>query len=755
MKNTRREFLTKLGVTVGAVTLGKNIMEALPLPSDEFQKEGIIRPQAAPKLDETVDFRYSPKDWQSTFCFPDDPSKNLVGKLGDLRYGHPGIGNDEKIFPQRISFGLQGKEPLQYIDQKLESPAIPIITTKLDGGDVIVETITFASKNKSEGRVDNVIVHIYPKSEIDVEVEPEIVLTSVSKFLFNKDDDYSFIKHADTGKIYFVTNHEGVLKEEQGVYRIQYAKGKATIEKPYQIFLRLPQEDQDFGKLEDGFDEQDDLLNETREFWKSWKSTEGKIVWNLGEPYENFRIACTRNILESREIKDGKKIFQVGPTCYRGLWIVDGHFLLEAARYLGYDKEAQEGLVTIWDRQDAKGLFTAGAGETHWKDTAVAVYALVRQAELSQNWDYFNEMYPDAYKAIDALREMVLKAKNDGTTNGKYGILPGGFGDSGIGGARRDEYTNTLWTLIATKALADTAERLRLAKTVELKSFFGELWFPFMESTKIEMKKHPQGFRYLPMLMASDPKWQEVDERKQPRPQAAQIYLSHAIFPGLLFKKDNHIPNGHVKLMEAVMQEDIPIETGWLTNNALWPYNAAIFAQTCLFLGKPELARKVFFGFLNHASPLYAWREEQSLQDEPNFNFIGDMPHNWASAECIRFLRHRLILEDERNLLLLQGIGLADMESNKPFGLSYSPTRWGRVTVELNRIDDLSWNMKFKREDFNQQIIGPLEYIMMPAAIGGKYYFLKTNGVKSVRNGEIIYIRGHELEWECIWKKRK
>ena len=39
-------------------------------------------------------------------------------------------------------------------------------------------------------------------------------------------------------------------------------------------------------------------------------------------------------------MKNGRLNFQVGPTVYRGLWVVDGHFLLEAARYLGYDAEA-------------------------------------------------------------------------------------------------------------------------------------------------------------------------------------------------------------------------------------------------------------------------------------------------------------------------------------------------------------------------------------------------------------------------------
>ena len=48
--------------------------------------------------------------------------------------------------------------------------------------------------------------------------------------------------------------------------------------------------------------------------------------------------ACARNIQQAREIKDGRKTFQVGPTVYRGLWVVDGNFLLEAARYLAEKK---------------------------------------------------------------------------------------------------------------------------------------------------------------------------------------------------------------------------------------------------------------------------------------------------------------------------------------------------------------------------------------------------------------------------------
>ena len=51
-------------------------------------------------------------------------------------------------------------------------------------------------------------------------------------------------------------------------------------------------------------------------------------------PYDAVRVpdeavqgildSSIRNIYQAREIKNGLPVFQVGPTCYRGLWIVDG-----------------------------------------------------------------------------------------------------------------------------------------------------------------------------------------------------------------------------------------------------------------------------------------------------------------------------------------------------------------------------------------------------------------------------------------------
>ncbi|MDI6765977.1 MAG: hypothetical protein QME52_04045 [Bacteroidota bacterium] len=751
-KKSRREFLSKFGATVGALTIGKDIMNTFPFP-DLLQKESRVAPTSGEPQSRKVDFRYAPKNWQSTYCFPDDPFKSLVGKNGELLYGHQGIGKDEKVFPHIVSFGLKGKEALTYIEQKLESPSIPIITTKLEGGDVIVQLTTFATNNSDEGRVDNVLVEIIPKDSDKVQCSPEIIIKSESKFIkTNEDDDYSIIEiETDTRKIFMVVDAAGEFRSDGDINRLQLKSATTAKEKSIKFFVRFPQEGQGYDKIEDGLEEPEDMLTEARAFWKRWKPTGGKVGWKLTESYNDFLVSSIRNIVQAREIKDGKNVFQVGPTVYRGLWIVDGNFLLEAARYLGYDKEAQEGLKSIWDRQDDNGLFTAGAGEAHWKDTAVAVYALVRQAELSQNWDYFNEMYTDAHKAIMALKELRDKAIDDGSANGKYKLLPRGYGDSGIGGIC-EEYTNTLWALVGTNALYEVSRRFRLPRWQEIRDFYGELRPSFFNSVNQELRKHPNGFSYLPMLMKSDPKWLESDINKQPKPQAAQIYLSHAIYPGLLFTKDDKLVRGHIELMKSIVKEDIPIETGWLANDALWPYNAAIVAQVFLWLGEQDLARKTFIGFLNHASPLYTWREEQSLQDADVFNFIGDMPHNWASAECIRFLRHMMILEDAKDLHLFKGIGLPELENGKELSLSYSPTRWGKVSVTLEPIDKLTWRTRFKREDFDEKAYSQLDWIKLPRKLAGVYNFNGIKGVKIGREVDQVLVKPEFTEWECEWK---
>ena len=750
--SSRRAFLTRVGATIGTIALGKNALLALgkdPPGKGGTAPEFLFEP---PSGAGPINFRYAPPFWQSTFCFPDDPYKSLVGKSGELLYGYKSEGDDLEAFAARVVIGLKDQPQGEYAGQSLESPRVPVITTKLSFPGADAKLVVFATNDPAEGRVDNLLVEITPKGDASVLLTPVIRVLTARKFRTADDDGIGLVSYDDgKGGLFLVLDSPLGMEAKEGETLFLLRGGTPTAAQPLKFFLRFPQEGQESGRLREGMKQHEKLLEGARSFWRSWKTTEGKVSWQGGGIHDDFLTASARNILESREIKGGKKMFQVGPTVYRGTWFIDGTFLLEAARYLGYDKDAQDGLVAMWDLQNADGSFIAGAGNSHWKDTAAAVWSLMRQAELAQNWDTFNELYPDAHKAMMYLRGLRDGAVKDGTANGKYGLLPRGFGDSGIGGVR-SELTNSLWTLMTLRAFSKLADRFYMPKRTELREFHMQMKMAFTAAQRAEMRTDPAGFSYLPMLMAEDERWSDPDEKRRPRPQAAQIYLSQAIYPGMLFPKEDAVVAGHLKLMDSIMKEDVPAETGWLGEGSVWPYNAPVAAQAALWAGMPELARRMFDGFLNHASPLFAWREEQSLKGATPYRVIGDMPHNWASAEYIRYLRHMMVLEEEERLVLLGGITGDDLARAKAMSVIGSPTRWGRVSLTMEPLDAKTWHATFKREDFDEKRMVPLKNIILPRQLPGGFQFDKAPGVQFFKNGTEVLLPPEANSFEATWK---
>ena len=429
---------------------------------------------------------------------------------------------------------------------------------------------------------------------------------------------------------------------------------------------------------------------------------------------------------------------------YRGLWIVDGNFLLEAARYLGYEKEADDGLQSEWAKQLPSGQVVAAVPGEHWKDTAIAMFTLVRQCELKQDWQFFKDLEPNVRRAIEFLARIRDEARKGTSTNGKYGLLPPGFADGGIGGVR-SEFTNTVWTLAGLKAVGDAASHLGMDSLAMAKSFYDDLRAAFIAAAKVEMVRHPDGFDYLPMLAKDDPVWQDPDPWNRPRPQTAQWALSHAIFPGGVFDKNDPIVRGQIALLQSCTQEDVPVETGWLWHDSVWNYNASFAAHVYLWAGLEQLAGRTFRGFLDHASPLYCWREEQPLQHALVGQDWGDMPHNWASAECVRYLRHMLVLEDGNRLRLLEGM----ISGKKPgrFYLERTPTRFGRVTVDLEPLTNATgWKVDAVL-DFPRRPAA----VEIPAALSGRPFDRLENATYQ-RRGNAISVDVAAARWTAFWR---
>ena len=747
---SRRQFLFDVGASLGVASIAtakSTASETQKAPGSAPEEDSLV--SGIESLAAEIDFRYTPLSSQVTYCFPDDPYKSLVGEHGDLRYGHPGLGRGIDYFPEVVDFTLEGMESDCVRWQQVEAPGVPVVHTRIDRPEAFLELTTFATRREGEGRVDNVILEVEPRTLHSLHAVPLVILQSKHDIKVTPSSMGTILQLENKSAVPFLVSNAALSPHLDGVVWRSYAlrAGVASDGKPFRCFFRFPQEGQEASKLASGLKDPEGLLAEARQYWQNWKPFEGDVSWQLPDRYGEFLVACARNIQQARAKKAGKVTFQVGPTVYRGLWIVDGNFILEAARYLGYDKAAQEGLETEWGRQLPDGQIVAGGGREHWKDTGIAMFTLVRQAELSQDWTYFRQMQPNVLQAVKFLEGLRSKARSDGSISGHYGILAPGFGDGGLGGIR-PEFTNTLWVLAGLKAVTEAAGRLQMSGFDGTRRFYKELRTSFFAAAAQEMRQYPDGFRYLPMLMKEDPAWSDPNPWNRPRPQTAQWALSQAIYPGLVFDKDDPIVTGHIKLMQACTQEDIPADTGWLHHGGVWTYNAPFVSHVYLWAGLTDWARQTFMGYLNHATPRYCWREEQPLRGSLTADYIGDMPHNWASAECILYLRHMLVLEDGRNLRLLAGIGDVDLSGEQPIRLAYTPTRFGRIGVNLEPFDrHRGWRLQFRRGS------GPAPGLVeLPMMLGSNFRFSGITGAGSRQERNTVLIAPGATSWEAVWK---
>jgi len=700
---------------------------------------GLAAASPAASAPAAVDFRYAPLQFQTAFCFPDDPHKSLVRQDGALLYGHE-RGHDLRHFHTVVRFSLNGMEADRIVRQELESPGVPIVHTRLERPSATLQLTTFASNREGEGRVDNVLVEVRPRAAGSRHAMPLAVVLTRAELAVERSGPATLI-YAGEGKAALLCQVDRAvrLEDEGHAWTALLPDEIAGAGRPLECLFRFPQEGQPAERLRHATAAE--LLEETRAFWRRWQAFDGAVSWQLPKPYGDFLVACARNIQQAREVRDGRLTFQVGPTVYRGLWVVDGHFILEAARYLGYDEQARQGLETTWSYQHADGGVFAGGGTQHWKDTAIAMFSLARQAELSQDWSYCGAIESQVLRAIRFLDGLRGRARTEGGANGRYGLLARGFADGGLGfGA---ELTNTLWSLAGLKAMAELPPPSSAVRD-PARQLYQELRAALDDAARHEMRRHPAGFEYLHMFLKDDPAW-SAGAWDQPRPQSAQWALSHTIYPGLVFERSDPIVRGHLALMQACTEEDVPIETGWIHHEGLWTYNAPFAAHVYLWAGVQDWALRAFHGFLNHASPLYCWREEQPTRGSVLAGYVGDMPHNWASAECILFLRHMLALEDGGSLRLLAGIGDRQLSGREPYTLRGTPTRFGRIQVQLEP-DAAGWRLRFERGP------GPAPHtVELPDAMGAH---LRLDSVKGAHTRSVagrIEVDPRVSSWTARW----
>ncbi|MHC4309829.1 MAG: hypothetical protein ACYSSN_07790 [Planctomycetota bacterium] len=382
-----------------------------------------------------------------------------------------------------------------------------------------------------------------------------------------------------------------------------------------------------------------------------------KYWQNIDLPYDRMTVpdpavqglldSCIRNIYQARELRNGQPAFQVGPTCYRGTWAADGPFILESITYLGRGKETRAGLQLQVDKDEGPG------GVKFSKKSGLRLWMIWRHAQLTGDWNWLENMWPIVDQNVNQIIKYRRMTRDD-PTQVNYGLMPPGFGDAGL------------------RAAIEMAEKLNKQVRSKWQTEYLDYWRVFDKARNRDKLPDSFGNIYVPVTM----KGEQVQ-----LPQRGAWAFLQSIFPGRIFEPDDKLMLGTLSMLDSNQQEGLIYGTGWLPDG-IWNYAASFYGHAHIWLDHGKKAAATLYAFGNHACPLLCWREEQNPQGQKE-NQVGDMPHNWASAEFIRIVRHLLILERGDELHLLHGLPHAWTRPGNKTKMLDIPTSYGPLSLTL------------------------------------------------------------------------
>ena len=622
---------------------------------------------AAEPVQDRVDFRCSPPQWQAAICLPDDPYKTLVDKSGELLY-HFGQGGRE--FGTRVSLEVAADAVWQ--KQELFSPRVPIVITRraAEGLRIVEEAFAVTDLKRptlvervGPARNDVILVQVTNTGKQARTILPKLIVDTTLGF--RQDGQDAVVSDHDvvtaslkmTGAALGQPRHVIQLAPvtigpgETDRFFALYCGGGSIVRSPASVAQALA------------------VRDHAVEYWQKDAGLPfGKI--EVPDPGIQALIdSSIRNIWQAREIKQGMTAFQVGPTCYRGLWIVDGAFLLEAATILGAGDQARNGVAYELTHQKDDGRIEVM--KNYWKENGIVLWTCVRHAQLTQDKAWLESVWPKLQRIAEFIKTLRQRSRQDNTPLND-GLMPYGVIDGGLGEGQ--EYTNPYWNLLGLRAFVGAARWLgKNDEAAAWQKEYDDFMAAFRKAAARDTRKDPQGNSYLPILMG--------DAGPKQLPQRARWAYCHAVYPGQIFAKDDPLVAGNMAMLEATEREGMVYGTGW-DATGIWNYFASFYGHAWLWQGNGRKAAEVLYAYANHASPVLDWREEQSLHGQ-KYNKVGDMPHNWASAEFIRLAVHLLALDRGDELHLFEGLPAQWTKPGMVTRLNGIATPFGKLILEL------------------------------------------------------------------------
>ncbi len=242
----------------------------------------------------------------------------------------------------------------------------------------------------------------------------------------------------------------------------------------------------------------DAALKETERYWKTEAGLPfGRItVPDSGIQY--VLDASIRDFYQIAERVDRGFQFQPGPSVYRGLWIHDATWDVQAALALSDTASTRACVESMLRFQQADGRIFLSEPFPMMRETPLTLYSLCRYASVSGDIAWLKNRFNDVSAAVGWIRRTRALTLGD-HASATYGLFPPGFTDGGIGGMSA-EYGTTFWALTALKSAADAASALGLKDSARSwETLRLDLMKSFRKASARDNRRDSYGNLYLPM----------------------------------------------------------------------------------------------------------------------------------------------------------------------------------------------------------------------------------------------------------------
>jgi hypothetical protein len=415
-----------------------------------------------------------------------------------------------------------------------------------------------------------------------------------------------------------------------------------------------------------------DALTEARNRWAKAAIPYGHIT--VADPaIQAFVDASIRTLYQARENINGQSQFNSSFSLYRGLWAGDAVYMTNLAAMLGDSSTGRQTLDALFSHQDATGIIDELHPQQIYRTTAEVLWAVERDAEISNDWSYARAKWPQILRGVEGIR--ALREKTLAHPDAPYaGMFPPGFSDGGILdiGAEYSSVYCTITGLLATQRMAKILGHEREA--ADIGQLANEFHTAFDKHRQRDQRRDAQGHLYLPVRVGF--------KGEDPIPQLTQWALFDAHLNGEGWIPSSHeLVTGTLGLIDSVEKQGLPVSMGWMPGGN-WAGMGLFVAFQHLILGHDAKTADMLYAAANHASPLGTWVEEQSLVGQP-VKLAGDQPHCFAAAMFAHLTGAMLAYDRENTVHLLSAVPAEWLQAGAVNRLDEWHTGAGTVTLSL------------------------------------------------------------------------